>query len=952
MVADQMPRNITRSLQSDLQHHFNQMTSGDVHHLGWRLRDQQDKNLRSSWQLTEKTRRMNKILQVILAFAEHSLHLNDCIAVRISKGAAVLTELNGYDVVWTIAWAPNCNEPFFTYEHSGADKINVREFMPDKWQQLRILQFCISLSGGELRKALEGDEPQTRGNTEVPDGRRLAEAGTPSAHNQPVGNTGDGGQLAEAPGGRHPQVNALETIPEGAPSEEQSEESEYFTHEDPEMLRYLKEAFTECLADAEEREQPSPGQSAQTFDAEGVFYEQNADTSWAFQEVVHNYHIIAANQRAGLPVRHGCDEEPDHIELQFYGHTHKLLYGAKLEPRQGEVVTVKMYLTGARKAVVQRDDDILTAEELRTHAKEVAAAMLKELQTWAKLQCFSRKKRTQAKNIIDCRWVIKWKHEVATSSASAGSSAEGAPTTKKVIRARLTVRGFKDMQAHNLDSYAGTSQRYSQRLVCSEAVLKGWSICTTDISKAFLQGVTYEELSELTGEPIREVNFTLPQQCVGILRQVPGFEDFDEHVEVLHCDKPGTGLVDAPRAFSMKLSMVTKDKCHMMPTSVDNELVVKFDQGHLVCIMAKHVDDLKLTGKTDVIVWVLTQIEKVFGELKIIWHEFTNCGLRHIQDKTTLEISLDQEEYIKNLKPIQHAELSGPSSERECSAPLHQLFMSLLGAVAYALMTRVDVAVFVCALQRVTHKPLIIHVKRLNAVLRWMQANPKKIWFRRMSGKTHLRCVGDAAFRKEENEGRSLRGAFFLRAVDGRQLAEATASFTTSSTVHIIDAVCKSQRRVTRSTFSSELLSACDAIDHGMLLALTMHELSVGVQSCAQSKLLREAGGWNVRLSLYVDAMSVYAAVTATFLKIPAEKSLLSHVQYLRELLDTKVLEALIWIDTRDMCADGLTKGCIDRTLIHSIMNGIWTLHHEAKCWSANKKANPKHHVPGNTSSH
>ena len=58
----------------------------------------------------------------------------------------------------------------------------------------------------------------------------------------------------------------------------------------------------------------------------------------------------------------------------------------------------------------------------------------------------------------------------------------------------------------------------------------------------------------------------------------------------------------------------------------------------------------------------------------------------------------------------------------------------------------------------------------------------------------------------------------------------------------------------------------------------------------AEAKALRETGGWNVKLSLYIDAMSVYAAVTATFIKIPAEKPLLPHIQYTRELLDTKVL--------------------------------------------------------------
>ncbi len=82
-------------------------------------------------------------------------------------------------------------------------------------------------------------------------------------------------------------------------------------------------------------------------------------------------------------------------------------------------------------------------------------------------------------------------------------------------------------------------------------------MCTADISKAFLQGMTYKELAEATGEPLREVNFYLLKYCIPILRQVPGFENFDPVAEVLHCDKPGTGCTDAPRCFSMKLADIT-----------------------------------------------------------------------------------------------------------------------------------------------------------------------------------------------------------------------------------------------------------------------------------------------------------------------------------------------------------------------------------------------------------
>ena len=122
--------------------------------------------------------------------------------------------------------------------------------------------------------------------------------------------------------------------------------------------------------------------------------------------------------------------------------------------------------------------------------------------------------------------------------------------------------------------------------------------------------------------------------------------------------------------------------------------------------------------------------------------------------------------------------------------------------------------------------------------------------------------MGDA-FKKEEEAGHSLRGALFLRSfsdtnhgVQNFKTANHSSDeqtitnhssptiFTQLCVIHIVDAICKAQRHVTRSTFSSELLSASDIMDHGMLLALSLHEFTAGAQSAAEAKALRETGGW------------------------------------------------------------------------------------------------------------
>ena len=67
--------------------------------------------------------------------------------------------------------------------------------------------------------------------------------------------------------------------------------------------------------------------------------------------------------------------------------------------------------------------------------------------------------------------------------------------------------------------------------------------------------------------------------------------------------------------------------------------------------------------------------------------------------------------------------------------------------------------------------------------------------------------------------------------------------------------------------------------------------------------------------------------------KRQAEKALWSHVQYVRELLDIGVLKLFVWIDTRDMYADGLTKGSVDRIALHMICDGRLTMNHAFKFW-------------------
>ena len=112
---------------------------------------------------------------------------------------------------------------------------------------------------------------------------------------------------------------------------------------------------------------------------------------------------------------------------------------------------------------------------------------------------------------------------------------------------------------------------------------------------------------------------------------------------------------------------------------------------------------------------------------------------------------------------------------------------------------------------------------------------------------------------------------------------------------------------------------------------ITLHELCHGILKPEELKNLREAVGLGIRVTLTIDAESVYKSLTSRDLKIPTEKSLLGHVSWVRELLAAGIVDTIQWCDTRDMSADGHTKGSIDRAGLIGVMSGRQQYSHATK---------------------
>ena len=141
---------------------------------------------------------------------------------------------------------------------------------------------------------------------------------------------------------------------------------------------------------------------------------------------------------------------------------------------------------------------------------------------------------------------------------------------------------------------------------------------------------------------------------------------------------------------------------------------------------------------------------------------------------------------------------------------------------------------------------------------------------------------------------------------------------------------------MTRSTFTSETHAVILALDSALTLAITLHEIAAGpLQPAAAMRMLdvggetatRESQGLLYQVVVATDAMSLVAALSANRVKPPVEKSMLTHLLWIRQHIEHANV-IMYWEDTRDMNADGLTKGSVCRSALRGLADGKRSIEH------------------------
>ena len=296
-------------------------------------------------------------------------------------------------------------------------------------------------------------------------------------------------------------------------------------------------------------------------------------------------------------------------------------------------------------------------------------------------------------NVVGSKWVFRTKF-----------LADG---TIDKFKARLVAQGFTQVPGIDYSAtFSPVVKASTVRIILSLAVLNRWSLHQLDVKNAFLNG----ELSDIV-----------------YMEQPPGFVDSRFPNHVCRLKKAIYGLKQAPRAWFQRLSSFLVSigfTCSRADTSL---FVFKKDANILYLLV--YVDDLILIGNNaDLVCLFISRLNKEFlitdlGKLnyflglEVSYHD---SGLFLSQSKYAHDILARAN--LLDAKPAA-TPLSTSAYFTSQGTPFHDptLYRSLVGALQYLTITRLDLSYAVNQVSQFLHAPMQDHFQAVKRIMRYVK---------------------------------------------------------------------------------------------------------------------------------------------------------------------------------------------------------------------------------------
>ena len=434
-------------------------------------------------------------------------------------------------------------------------------------------------------------------------------------------------------------------------------------------------------------------------------------------------------------------------------------------------------------------------------------------------------------------------------------------------RARLTARGYEEEETFAKDS--PTMQKHSMRILLAMAALNNWTIQTTDIKSAFLQGSKLE----------REVYVKPPRES--------GMKG-----KLWKLEKCLYGLKDASRQWYNKVEKKLKDlgftKC-----KYDQGLFYKIHDGKLIGMIGLHVDDFLTAGGRFFENTIMPELLEAFTVGKSESEQFMYTGFKLTQTKEG--IKLDQSDFVANIEtPVVNAERLKHKDSEMTQEELSSM-RKWTGITNWTVRsTRPDLSFDMISHSTKFKGGKVEDLASAKRTLNNLQRNPAYIMISNVAEAKdcEIWCYSDAAFRNL-NDGVDSAGGYVILIVNTRNGVCAP-----------LDWKANKIRRKVASTLAAETISLGTALDAAVSIRDMIFEIT--------------GGHINWQIKAIVDNKSCCDAVYST--TSVSERKLRAEIAVIKELVEEQIVSEVKWVRGQYMLADILTKKGVNSLPLMSVM--------------------------------
>ena len=436
----------------------------------------------------------------------------------------------------------------------------------------------------------------------------------------------------------------------------------------------------------------------------------------------------------------------------------------------------------------------------------------------------------------------------------------------KRLKARLCPHGNRDQEKGNIRTDSSNAQFMVIRLLISLSTILNFTIGCVDIQGAYMQSGPITR--ELYVRPPREI-----RKHKGILWRLL---------------KLPYGIPEAGRQWAKTIENWLLNEMNFERIIGVGQLYVKRDRKlGIELILVKLTDDLLISGAKNSVIALANAIRKRFTTRKFIVGEeirFNGCIL---QQQENGDVTLCMQEYLDNIDEIQ---LSKPrQANKRCKAAHSEIssFRKLAGELIWIGGGALPQASYVGSLMQQRVPDLLVeHIIQANRTLKTLKHTQPIIRFKRPPGEiiaAEVVTFSDASFGITPNKTYGQTG--IISGIRYRtDLGDATS-------FHLIDWNSSKQRRVTYSSYGSEILACADADDRGFNIKSALCSLFPKI---------------HFKHVINVDSKALFDTITT--LHEGKEYRLRQTVQGIRDSFESNDIDMIRWVQGNANIADALTK--------------------------------------------